>query len=144
MREKASLKGTFLKYLTLIILFFCLLSAVFGIGDEIIRTLAWNQRNNADITNDSQSVFNYELKPALPPSRWVLRWDENSMDFYDISATLGNRIYNFYETKEYLEKYHCENLIPTNEEFFNGLTTDFFRFGLWMRYTVSIPNCSPR
>jgi len=117
LREISSLKGTFLKYLTLIILFLCLLSAFFGIGDERIRTIVWNQRTNADNTNDSRLVFNYMLKPGQPPPIWALRWDENSMDVYDISATMDNRIYNSNETKEFLERYHCENLIPTNEAF---------------------------
>ena len=93
----------------LIILFLCLLSAVFGIGDERIRILV--QKNNSDNTNDSQLVFNYMLKPALPPPIWALRWNENSMDVYDISVTMDIRYYDFKETKEFLDNYHCENLI---------------------------------
>jgi hypothetical protein len=143
MREISSLKETFLKYFTLIILFLCLHSAFFGFGDERIQTLTWNRRNYADITNDSQSVFNYELKPASPPTI-VSHWSD-SLDFYDISATMDNRYYNHNETKEFLERYHCENLIPTNEaffEWFKGFRL-FGPFGQCMRYTASIPNCSP-
>jgi len=67
MREKSILKGTSLRYFTLSILFLCLLPAMFGIGDERIQTLTWNQGNADDNTvNDSQLVFNYELKTALP------------------------------------------------------------------------------
>lgn len=144
MRDKSSLKGTYLRYFTLSILFLCLLPAIFGSGDERIQTLTWNQRN-ADNTNDSQLVFNYELKPALPTSRWVLQWDEHSMDFYDISSTIDNRYYNYNETKDFLEKYHCEILIPTNEVFFQryDIVPLFGPFGRCMRYTASIPNCSP-
>ena len=129
MREKSSLKGTFLKFLTLVILFLCLLSAFSGIGDKKNQKLAWNQRNsNADDTSDPQLVFSYELKPA------------EFMDFYDISsAKTDNSNYNFNETKDFLERYHCENLIPTYQAWIEPLGS----FCRHMRYTASNPNCSP-
>lgn len=137
MREKSYLKGTFLKFLTVVILFLCLLSAFSGIGDKKNQNLAWNQRNNnADDTSieSHRLVFSYELKPASrQPS-------EEFVDFYDIScAKTDNSNYNFNETKGFLEKYHCENLIPTYQAWIEPLGS----FCRHMRYTDSIPNCSP-
>ena len=126
MREKSTLKGTYLRYFTLSILFLCLLPAMFGIGYERIQTaLTWNRRNADDNTvNDSQLVLNYELKPALPQSRWVLRWDENSMNVHDISATMGNRLYNYNETlrlKTFLRDITVRISFQRMKLFFNGL-----------------------
>ena len=110
LQKASSLKGTFFGIFTLIILILCLLSAGFGLGDEGNRSLSWN-RKNYDVTNDTLMVFTFELKPASPMAM-VSHWDD-SLDFYDISGTMDRHNLNLEETKEFLERHHCEIIIPT-------------------------------
>ena len=110
LQKAPSLKGTFFGIFTLIILILCLLSAGFGLGDEGNRSLFWN-RKNYDDTNDILVLFTFELKPASPLET-VSHWDD-SLDFYEISATMDRHNLNLEETKEFLERHHCEIIIPT-------------------------------
>ena len=108
-RKNSSLKGTSLGIFTLIIVLLCLLFAGFGFGDEGIRSLTWNRKNNDD-ANDAL-IFTFELKPASPSSAMTSHWND-SLDFYDDSAKMMKRQLNLEETKQFLERYRCEIRLP--------------------------------
>lgn len=109
MREISSLRGTYFGISTIIILVLCLLSASFEIGDEGNRTLFWNRKNNDD-ANDAL-IFTFELMPASP-SVIMSHWND-SLDVYKVSATTMKHQSNLEETKQFLERYHCEVILPT-------------------------------
>jgi len=113
MGNPPSSKGNYLGISSPIILVLCLLSAGFGIGDEGNRSLSWNQSDDAANVNNKLIILTFELKPKSPLAT-VTRWDD-SLDFYDISATTIDYYLNFKATKKFLERYHCEVLIPTGE-----------------------------
>ncbi len=130
--------------LTLGILVLCLFTAGFGVGDESFKILHWDRKssigNNANINDTSQSLLNYELKPVRLIEKMVYYWDD-SLDFYDISANITNVSFNFEETREFLERYHCEILIPNLVTWY--VPASWSKGGHYETYTVSIPNCSP-
>jgi len=143
MREISSFKGTYFGISTLIILVLCLLSAGFGIGDEGNGSLIWTRKDNGD-ANDAL-IFTFELKSASPSSAMTSHWND-SLDFYDVSATMMKRQLNLEETKEFLERYRCEIRLPIVKVspiyIFGNDVSPNIEFKL-SNYHMSYSECSP-
>jgi len=98
---------------TFVFLLSCFIFVVMGLAMEQIRPLSWNVSNNnikelPHNINFTQESFTYELKRAPYSST------SDSEDFYDILATMNDRILSLEATKEFLNKYGCnKNRFPT-------------------------------
>lgn len=93
--------------LTSAILLTCLILAQLGLKNEEIQPLSWNVSNNIKQLHHkviTQKSFTYELKPAFG----YLTGCSKGF-YYDISAKMNHRILSLEETKEFLNKYDCDN-----------------------------------
>ena len=110
-----SLAGSIIRFLTLLIFISCLTFALVGLGNEQIKSLSWNNMRNNNIRKEhrQESFLTYELKPSTPSAKRVYSYWDDSIDFYAIFASMTSRIFNLEETKEFLDRYHCDINLPT-------------------------------
>ena len=112
-------------------------------GDEQIKTLSWNMTTNniRQYHNTTQEEsFDYELKPSNPRAQYVFSWND-SLDVYDISATMNDLFLNLNETKEFLNRYSCDSKgFPTLA--FQHVSI-FGPMGAFNRYTAIDLACYP-
>ena len=95
---------------TFALLVFCFIFTGLGLMKKYIPLPScWNvSDNNNEHCTTTQESFNYGLKPAS----YSYNYHYNS--FYDILATMNDRILSLEDTKEFLKKFDCDkNWFPT-------------------------------
>ena len=135
----SSIVGSSMTALTSVFLLICFIFVVLGLGKQEIQPLSWNASNNIKELDHSiiitQESYTYELKPVAYSSA------SDPEDFYDILATMNDRILSLEATKEFLNKFDCDNnRFPTLAIQHISL---FGPMGSFDSYPVSNLDCGP-